>query len=129
METEWPTATDYQLCQECSDEALLTLSTTIAGYEKYKHRLGLTDSEIDEIDHDPRTFYSVQGKFYSALKKWKSKSIDSKNPSQSTATYARLVEIADKQKDGTAVRQIHHTCVEDSGLCSYYGDYILNYPV
>lgn len=116
MKIEWPTATEDHLCQECSDEALLTLSTTIAGYEKYKHRLGLTDSEIYEIDHNPQTFESVQGKFYSALKKWKSKSIDMHNPSHSTATYARLVAIAAQQNDGTAIRHIHKACIDHTGI-------------
>ncbi len=106
------TATAAQLSQECSDEAILQLSTEIAGYHKYKHRLGLSRADIDEIDNDPRNFYSAQGKFYTALLKWKSKSIDIENPSKSSATYGRLVEIAAKIEDGEAVRSIHKACVE-----------------
>ncbi len=100
------------MSQECSDEALLQLSTKIAGYHRYKHRLGLSDAEIDEIDNDPRDFYSTQGKFYTALLKWKSKSIDYNNLSKSSATYRRLVEIAAKFEDGEAVRSIHKACVD-----------------
>ena len=97
-------ATAAQLSQECSDEALLQLSTEIAGYDTYKHRLGLSDAEIVAINNP--------GRFHAALKKWKSKSIDFHNPSNSTATYDRLVEIATKIEDGEAVRSIHKACVE-----------------
>ncbi len=106
------TATAVQLSQECSEEALLQLSTEIAGYNKYKHRLGVSRADLDEIDNDPRNFYSTQGKFYSALLKWKSTSIDLDNPSTSTATYGRLVEIAKEDKDGEAVRSIHKACIK-----------------
>ncbi len=106
------TATAAQLSQECSDEALFQLSTKIAGYDRYKHRLGLSDAEINEIDKDPRTFYSDKGKFYAALKNWKSKSIDFDNPSNSAATYGRLVEIASKLEDGEAIRSVHKACVK-----------------
>ncbi len=100
------TATAAQLSQECSDEALLQLSTEIAGYDKYKHRLGLSDAEIEDIN---QTFVGVPGKFHAALKKWKSKSINFHNPSKSSATYDRLVEIA---ANGEAVHSIHKACVE-----------------
>ena len=105
------TATTAQLSQECSDEALLQLSTEIACYGNYKHRLGLSDTEIEDIDQNPQTFLSVSGKFYAALKKWKCKGIDFDNPSHSTATYFRLVEIAKEMKDGKAIRSIHTACV------------------
>ena len=42
------TATAVQLSQECSEEALLQLSTEIAGYNKYKHRLGVSRADLDE---------------------------------------------------------------------------------
>ena len=103
------TATAAQLSQECSDEALLQLSTEIAGYDRYKHRLGLSDAEIGAID---LTIVGIPGKFLAALKKWKSKNILQFNPSNSTATYGRLVEIAAKIEDGGAVRSIHKACVE-----------------
>ncbi len=106
------TATAAQLSQECSDEVLLQLSTEIAGYNRYKHRLGLSDAEIEAIDLNPATFYNIPGRFYTALKKWKSKSIDLDDPSNSTATYGRLVEIAAKIEDGEAVRTIHKACVK-----------------
>ncbi len=105
-------ATAAELSQECSDESLLQLSTEIAGYNIYKHRLGLSRADIDEIDNDPRNFYTAQGKFYTALLKWKSKSIDVDNLSNSIATYGRLVEIAAKIEDGEAVRSIHKACVK-----------------
>ncbi len=104
--------TTAQLSQECSDEALLQLSTEIAGYDRYKHRLGLSDAEIEDIDQNPQTFYSAPGRFYVTLKKWKCKSVDFENPSYSTATYGRLVEIAMEMKDGTAIRSIHTACVK-----------------
>ena len=100
------------MSQECSDEVLLQLSTEIAGYNRYKHRLGLSDAEIEAIDLNPATFYNIPGRFYTALKKWKSKSIDLDDPSNSTATYGRLVEIAAKIEDGEAVRTIHKACVK-----------------
>ena len=106
------TATAAQLSQECSDEALLQLSTEIAGYDRYKHRLGLSDAEITAIDQSPSTVDNIPGRFNAALKKWKSKSIDFHNPSKSSATYGRLVEIASEIEDGEAVRSIHKTCVE-----------------
>ena len=114
------TATAVQLSQECSNEALLQLSTEIAGYHKYKHRLGLSSADIDEIDNDPRNFYSVQGKFYTALLKWKSISIDFDNPSNSTATYGRLVEIAATFKDGEAIRGIHKASVKHASEIPLY---------
>ena len=43
------------------------LSTEITGYNKHKHKLGLSRADIDEIDNDPRDFYSAQGL------KWKNK--------------------------------------------------------
>ncbi len=114
------TATAVQLSQECSNEALFQLSTEIAGYHKYKHRLGLTSADIYEIDNDPRNFYSVQGKFYTALLKWKSISIDFDNPSNSTATYGRLVEIAATFKDGEAIRGIHKASVKHASEIPLY---------
>ena len=102
-------ATAAQLSQECSDEALLQLSTEIAGYDRYKLRLGLSDAEIGAID---LTIVNIPGRFHTALKKWKSKNILEINPSNSTATYDRLVEIAAKIEDGEAVRSIHKACVE-----------------
>ena len=106
------TATAAQLSQECSDEALLQLSTEIAGYNTYKHRLGLSDAEIYAIDRSPSMIDNNPWKFYTALKKWKNKSIGEMYPSNSTATYGRLVEIAAKIEDGEAVRSIHKACVE-----------------
>ncbi|XP_064402010.1 uncharacterized protein LOC135347838 isoform X2 [Halichondria panicea] len=106
------TATAAQLSQECSDEALLQLSTEIAGYHKYKHRLGLSDAEIYAIDQSPSMIDNISGRFYTALKKWKSKSIVEMYPSKSSATYGRLVEIASEIEDGEAVRIIHKACVE-----------------
>ena len=105
------TATAAQLNQECSDEALRQLSTKVAGYDRYKHRLGLSDAEIGAIDH---TFVGIPGKFHAALKKWKSKNIFQINPLNSTATYGRLVEIASEIEDGEAVRSIHKACVKDT---------------
>ncbi|XP_064401752.1 uncharacterized protein LOC135347643 [Halichondria panicea] len=91
--------TAAQLNHECSNEALCLL-------------LGLSSADIDEIDNDPRNVYSSQGKCYTALLKWKSKNIDLDNPSKSTATYARLVEIAKEDKDREAIREIHKACVK-----------------
>ena len=108
----WFTATAAQLNQECSNEALRLLSTKIVGYSKYKHKLGLSSADIDEIDNDPRNFNSAHGKLHAALLKWKSKSIDLDNPSNSTATYGRLVDIAKEDKDGEAIREIHKACVK-----------------
>ncbi len=103
------TATAAQLSSECSDGALLQLSTEIAGYDRYKYRLGLSDAEIGAID---QIIVNIPGRFHAALKKWKSKSIDFHNPLNSTATYDRLVEIATKIEDGEAVRSVHKACVE-----------------
>ena len=105
------TATTAQLSQECSDEALLQLSTEIAGYDRCKHRLGLSDAEIENIN---QTIDNIPGRFHAALKKWKSKSIIFDNPSKSSATYGRLVEIASEIEDGEAVRSIHKACVKDT---------------
>ena len=109
------------MSQHCSDEALLQLSTEIAGYGNYKHRLGLSDAEIEDIDQNPQTFFSVPGKFYAALKKWKRRSIDFDNPSNSTATYGRLVAIAAKNEDGEAIRSIHKACVKHTSEFTQYG--------
>ncbi len=103
------------MSRECSSEALLQLSTEIAGYSKYKHRLGLSVADIEEIDNDPRNVYSTQSKFYAALLKWKSSSIDLDNPSNSTATYDQLAKIAGDVRDGEAVRSIHKACVKHIG--------------
>ncbi|XP_064390076.1 uncharacterized protein LOC135337974 isoform X3 [Halichondria panicea] len=116
---EWPKATEAQLSLECSDQALQQLSAEIAGYNKYKHMLGLSDAVINEIDHNPSTFYSTQGKFHSALKKWKSKNLDTK-----TASYSRLVEIVKTTNDGDARRKIHRACVnaaKNVGCLKYNG--------
>ena len=113
------TATSAQLSQECSDEALLQLSTEIAGYDRYKYRLGLSDAEIGAIDRSPSIVDNIPGRFHAALKKWKSKSIIFDNPSKSSATYGRLVEIASKIEDGEAVRSIHKACVKDTRELPY----------
>ncbi len=113
------TATATQLSSECSDGALLQLSTEIAGYHKYKHRLGLSDAEIYAIDVSPSMVDNIPGRFYTALKKWKSKSIVEMYPLNSTATYGRLVEIATKIEDGEAVRCIHKACVEHTSELYY----------
>ena len=110
------TATAPRLSSECWDDALLQLSTEIAGYDRYKHRLGLSDVEIGAIDH---TFVGIPGKFLAALKKWKSKNILQFNPLNSTATYGRLVEIASEIEDGEAVRSIHKACVKDTRELPY----------
>ena len=109
------TATAAQLSSECSDDAFLQLSTEIAGYDRYKHRLGLSDAEIGAIDH---IFVGIPGKFLAALKKWKSKNILQFNPLNSTA-YGRLVEIASEIEDGEAVRSIHKACVKDTRELPY----------
>ncbi len=106
------TATAAQLSQECSDEALLQLSTEIAGYNDYKHRLGLSDAEIYAIDQSPSMIDNIPGRFYTALKKWRNKSIVEMHPLKSSATYGRLVEIASEIEDGEAVLSIHKACVE-----------------
>ena len=116
-------ATEAQLSEECSDEALKDLSNVLSSYHSYRYMLGLTDVEINEIDNDPRTFYSTQAKFFSALKKWKSKNIDFDCPSRSNATYARLLEIAKKARDGLSVRQINKVCVEAASKGSEYGQF------
>ncbi len=103
---------ETQLSQECSPEALLDLSTKIAGYEKWKHRLGLSAPEIENIDKNPATFNDISGRFYAALMKWRSKSIDFDNLSNSSATYYRLMEIAKEIKDGNAGRIIREVCVK-----------------
>ena len=113
-------ATAAQLNQECSDEALRQLSTKVAGYDRYKHRLGLSDAEIDTIDQNPTTVNNIPGRFHVALKKWKSKSIIFNNPLNSTATYGRFVEIATKIEDGEAVRSIHKACVEHTSELYYF---------
>ena len=105
-------ATAAQLSSECSDEALLQLSTEIAGYDRYKLRLGLSDAKIDAIDKCPSMVDNIPGRFLAALKMWKSKSILEMYPLNSTATYDRLVEIASEIEDGEAVRSIHKACVE-----------------
>ncbi len=110
------TATAAQLSQECSDEALLQLSTEIAGYDRCKLRLGLSVAEIENID---QTIDNIPGRFHAALKKWKSKSIIFDNPSKSSATYGRLVEIASEIEDGEAVRSIHKACVKDTRELPY----------
>ncbi|XP_064407523.1 uncharacterized protein LOC135352263 [Halichondria panicea] len=110
------TATTAQLSEECSDEALLQLSTVIAGYNDYKHRLGLSDAEVYAIDQSPSMIDNIPGRFYTALKKWKSKSIVEMYPLKSSATYGRLVEIASEIEDGEAVRSIHKACVEYTRL-------------
>ncbi len=117
---EWPTASEEQLSQECSDEALLSLSKEIAGYDNYKHRLDLSSAEIEDIDKNPSTFTSSSGKLHAAFRKWKSKSIDMDNPSLSTATYGQLVAIAKKENDGEAARHIHKTCVDHTGTKLFY---------
>ena len=106
------TATAAQLSSECSDEALLQLSTEIAGYDRHKLRLGLSDAKIDAIDKCPSMVDNIPGRFLAVLKMWKSKSILEMYPLNSTATYGRLVEIAAKIEDGEAVRSIHKACVE-----------------
>ncbi len=120
----WCAETAAQLNHECSNEALRLLSTKIVGYNKYKHKLGLSSADIDEIDNDPRNFYNSQGKCYAALLKWKSKNIDLDNPSKSTATYARLVEIAKEDKDGEAIREIHKACVKYVSKLHVWHNYI-----
>ncbi len=97
-----------QLSQECSDEALHHLSTVISDYDRYKHTLDLSDVEINEIDSDPQTLKSNQGKFYSALQKWKSTSVGA------AASYGQLVAIAENIKDQNAVYEIHKCCVQYS---------------
>ena len=72
----------------------------------------MSRADLDEIDNDPRNFYSTQGKFYFALLKWRTNGIDLDNPSTSTATYGRLVEIAKEMKDADAVRIICKVCIK-----------------
>ncbi len=99
-----------QLSQECSDKALHHLSTVIFDYDRYKHMLGLSDVEINEIDSHPQTLQSNPGKFYSALKKWRSKHTSV----GAAASYGQLVAIAEKIKDQNAVYEIHKCCVQYS---------------
>ena len=110
----WCAETVAQLNHECSNEALCLL-------------LGLSSADIDEIDNDPRNVYSSQGKCYTALLKWKSKNIDLDNPSKSTATYARLVEIAKEDKDREAIREIHKACVKYVSKLHVWHNYILSF--
>ena len=88
------------------------MSTEIADYDGFKFRLGLSDAEINGID---RTIVDIPGRFYAALRKWKSKGIFN-----STATYGRLVEIARKKEDGDAFRSIHKACIEHASKFIVY---------
>ena len=90
--------------QQCSNDALLQLSTKIADYNGFKVRLGLSDAEINAID---LTISDIPGRFYTALKRWKSKGMF-----DSTATYGRLMEIAKKKEDGEAFQSILSACIE-----------------
>ncbi|XP_064395955.1 uncharacterized protein LOC135342984 isoform X6 [Halichondria panicea] len=99
-----PETTVAQLNQQCSNDALLQLSAKIADYNGFKVRLGLSDAEINAID---LTISDIPGRFYAALKKWKSKGMF-----DSTATYGRLVEIARILEDGEAFQSIKRACIE-----------------
>ena len=94
------------MSQECSDEALLQLSKEIGDYNGFKVMLGLSGAEIYAID-SASAHYDIPGRFFTALKKWKSKNI-----LQSTATYSRLVEIARKKGDRYAFQSIHRACIK-----------------
>ena len=97
-------ATAAQLSQQCSNDALIQLSTEIADYNGFKVKLGLSDAEINAIDQSPVT---INGRFYAALKKWKSKGMFDR-----TATYGRLMEIAKKKGDAFAFQRIQSTCTK-----------------
>ncbi len=99
--------------QQCSNDALLQLSAKIADYNGFKVRLGLSDAEINAID---LTISDIPGRFYAALKKWKSKGMF-----DSTATYGRLVEIARILEDGEAFQSIKRACIEHTSklYCTY----------
>ena len=88
-------------------------ATKIADYNGFKVRLGLSDAEINAID---LTISDIPGRFYAALKKWKSKGMF-----DSTATYGRLVEIARILEDGEAFQSIKRACIEHTSklYCTY----------
>ena len=93
--------------QQCSNDALIQFATEIADYNGFKVRLGLSNAEINAIDQTPATINDIPGRFYTALKRWKSKGMF-----DSTATYGRLMEIAKKKEDGEAFQSILSACIE-----------------
>ena len=93
--------------QQCSNDALIQFATEIADYNGFKVRLGLSNAEISAIDQTPATINDIPGRFYTALKRWKSKGMF-----DSTATYGRLMEIAKKKEDGEAFQSILSACIE-----------------
>ncbi len=100
-------ATAAQLSQQCSNDALVQLSTEIADYNGFKVRLGLSDAEIVGID---LTISNIPGRFYAALKTWQSTGM-LETPA-TYGTYGRLMEIARDKKDGFAFQSIQRACIK-----------------
>ena len=102
-------ATAAQLSQQCSNDALIQLSTEIADYNGFKVRLGLSDAEINAIDQMPATINDIPGRFLTALKTWQSRGM---LESTATCTYDRLIDIARNKKDGFALQSIQKACIK-----------------
>ncbi len=105
-------ATAAQLSQQCSNDALIQLSTEIADYNGFKVRLGLSDAEINAIDQTPATINDIQGRFLTALKTWQSTGM---LETPATCTYGRLMDIARNKKDGFAFKSIQRACIKYAG--------------
>ena len=92
-----------QLNNECTDVSLDQLSEYIVKYRKYGTRLGLKETDILEIEHNPKHIYSMKGKSAALFKEWHRKK-------GSEATYHHLVQVALKLGDGAGAEKICEIC-------------------
>ena len=96
--------TDEQLDQVLDDNVDFDiLSGKIINYRSYRPYLGLSETEVLEIEQNPHLAYSRRLKVAHVLKKW-----HSKNPSK--ATYRALVEVALKIEEGKDAEEICKLC-------------------
>ena len=96
--------------KEVNNDSLVSLAQHIVDYRKYAPRLGLSDSDIKDIENNPLLFYSLRQKSEAVFKEWHKKKLGS-------ATYRRLVDVALQLEDGIAAERICEACVKSKTLC------------
>ena len=97
--------TDEQLDQECSDALLLEIAQKIVTYQRYAHKLGLSDPEIISFQHNMTVANDVRLITAEVFKSWHRKQAY-------LATYRALAMVAAQLGDKSGAQIICEICAK-----------------
>lgn len=112
---DWPEPTKEELNKNISDDSIFNLSQNLAGYSIFKHMMGLSAADIENIDKE--SFDDLKLKFYAALMKWSTENLYCEDP-EKRPTFGNLIKIAERKRDGIAAQIIRKECDNIGGELS-----------